>query len=52
MKRKTLQQHKEATLVCEGRIFKIEAMSNLLVPQNSKTILIQKPQTITKKTKM
>jgi hypothetical protein len=32
MKRKTLQQHKEATLVCEEGISKVEAINNLLVP--------------------
>ncbi len=32
MKRETLQQHKETTLVCEKRIFEIEAISNMLVP--------------------
>jgi hypothetical protein len=43
MKRETLQQHKETTLVCEKRISKIEVINNLLVPQNSKTILTRKP---------
>jgi hypothetical protein len=28
MKKKTLQQHKETTLVCEEGIFKVEAISN------------------------
>jgi hypothetical protein len=28
MKRKTLQQHKEATLVCEEGIFEVEVISN------------------------
>jgi hypothetical protein len=32
MKRKTLQQHKESTLVCEEGIFEVEVISNLLVP--------------------
>ncbi len=32
MKRETLQQHKEATLVCEERISNIKAISNLVVP--------------------
>ncbi len=41
MKRETLQQHKEVALVCEERIFEIEAISNLLIPQSSKTILAQ-----------
>jgi hypothetical protein len=45
-----LQQHKESALVCEEGIFKVEAISNLSIPQNSKTILVQKLQTITKKT--
>ncbi len=39
MKRETLQQHKEETLVCEEGISKVEAINNLLVPQSSKTIL-------------
>jgi hypothetical protein len=39
MIRKTLQKHKETTLVCEERIYEIEAINNLLVPQNNKTIL-------------
>jgi hypothetical protein len=30
MKRETLQQHKEATLVCEG-VFEVKAISNLLI---------------------
>jgi hypothetical protein len=49
MKKETLQQHKEATLVCGKISSKIEAINNLSIPQNSKTILAQKPQTITKK---
>jgi hypothetical protein len=52
MKRETLQQHKEATSVCEEGIFEVEALSNLLVPHSSKIILAQKPHTITKKTRM
>jgi hypothetical protein len=32
MKKETLQQHKEAALVCEIGIFEIEAISNMLVP--------------------
>jgi len=43
MTRKTLQQHKEATLVCEEGIFEVEAISNLLIPQNNKVILVLKP---------
>jgi stress response protein SCP2 len=39
MKRQTLQQYKEATLVCEG-VSKVKVISNLSVPQSSKTILI------------
>jgi len=41
MKRKTLQQYKEVALVCEEGISKAKAISNLLVPQNIKTILAQ-----------
>jgi len=37
-------------LVCEGGIFKMEAINNLLVPQS--TILAQKPQIIVEKTRM
>jgi hypothetical protein len=43
MKKKTLQQHKETTLVCEEGISEVEAISNLLVLQSSKIILAQKP---------
>jgi hypothetical protein len=32
MKKETLQQHKEVTLVCEKGIFEVEAINNLLVP--------------------
>jgi hypothetical protein len=32
MKQKTLQQHKETTLVCEEGILKIKAISYMLVP--------------------
>jgi hypothetical protein len=50
MKRETLQQHKKSTLVYEEGIYEVEAISNLLVPQSSKTILAKKPQTILEKT--
>jgi hypothetical protein len=30
-------------MVCEEGIFEVEAISNMLVPQSSKTILAQKP---------
>jgi hypothetical protein len=43
MRRETLQQHKEAILVYEEGIFEVKAISNLLVPWNSKTISAQKP---------
>jgi hypothetical protein len=43
MKRETLYEHKEATLVCEELFFEVEVISNLSVPHSSKTILIQKP---------
>jgi hypothetical protein len=43
MKREILQQHKETTLVYEEGIFEIKVISNLLVPQNNKIILVQKP---------
>ncbi len=49
MKKKTLQQHKEITLVCEEGIFEVKAISNILVPQSSKIISAQKPQTILEK---
>jgi len=49
MKRKTLQQHKEATLVYEEGIFEIDAINGLLIPQSSKIILAQKPQIVPKK---
>jgi hypothetical protein len=32
MKKETLQQHKEAALVCEEGIFETEAISNLSIP--------------------
>ncbi len=51
-KRKTLQPHKETTFVCEKGIFKVKAISNLLVPHSNNTILTQKSQTIQKKTGM
>ncbi len=38
----------ETTLVCEG-LFEIEAISNMLIPLNSKTILTLKPQRIIEK---
>jgi hypothetical protein len=43
MKRKTLQQHMEVTLVWEEGISEVEAINNLLILQNSKTILVKKP---------
>jgi len=49
MKRKTLQQHKEATLVFEEGIYEIEAINNMLVSQSNKKISIQKHQKILKK---
>ncbi len=39
-------------MVCEEGIYEVEAISNLLIPQSSKTISIQKPYTIIKKTWM
>ncbi len=50
MKRETMQQHKEGALVCEEGISKVEVISNLSIPQNSKTILAQKPQIVLEKT--
>jgi hypothetical protein len=32
MKKETLLQHKETTLVCEEGIYEVEAISNMLVP--------------------
>jgi hypothetical protein len=52
MKKETLQQHKETTLVCEEGIFEVEAISNMLAPQNNKIVLAQNPQTIPKKIRM
>jgi hypothetical protein len=37
-------------LVCEEEIFEVETINNLLIPQNNKTILVQKPQIVTEKT--
>jgi hypothetical protein len=39
MKKKTLQQHKEAVLVFEEGIFELETINNLLVSHSNKTIL-------------
>ncbi len=39
-------------MVFEEGIFKVEVISNLLVPHNSKTILAHKPHIIIKKTRM
>jgi len=39
-------------LVCEEGIFEIKTINNLLVPQNRKTTLAQKPPTIPEKTRM
>jgi len=39
-------------LVFEKGIFEVEAINNLLIPHNSKTILAQKPQIIIEKTRM
>ncbi len=50
MKRETLQQHKEATLVCEEGVFEVKAISNLLISQSSKIVLAQKPKIILDKT--
>ncbi len=36
MKRSTLQQHKEAIMLCEKNMTTIEARSALLIPQNTK----------------
>jgi uncharacterized membrane protein YobD (UPF0266 family) len=36
-------------LVCEEGIFEVEAINNLSIPHNSKTILVKKPHTIIKK---
>jgi len=47
-----LQQHKEATLVCEEGIFEVEAIHNLLIPQSNKIILAHKPQIVPEKTIM
>jgi hypothetical protein len=42
MKRETLTQNKETTLVYWEGIFKVEAINNLSIPHNSKIILAQK----------
>jgi hypothetical protein len=39
-------------LVCEERIYEVEVISNLLVPQISKTILVKKLQIVIEKTRM
>ncbi len=43
MKKETLQQHKEVALVCEEGIFEVKVISNLLVPQSNRVVLVQKP---------
>jgi hypothetical protein len=43
MKRESLQQHKETTLVHERGIFEVDAISNLSIPNSSKTILANLP---------
>jgi hypothetical protein len=48
MKRKTLQQHNEAVLVCEEGI-DVEAINSLLVPYNGKIVLVRKPQIVLEK---
>ncbi len=37
---------------CEEGIFEVKAISNMLVPQSSKTIVTQKPQAVPEKTRM
>jgi hypothetical protein len=49
IKEKTLQQHKETTLVREERIFEVEVVCNLSIPQSNKSILTQKPHKIIEK---
>ncbi len=39
-------------MVCEEGIFEVEVISNLSIPQNNKTILVQKPQIVLEKTWM
>ncbi len=45
---KTLQQYKEATLVCEEGFFEVKAIINILAPHNSKMVLTQRPQKVIK----
>jgi hypothetical protein len=49
MKRETLQQHKEATLVYGKGIFEVKGISNLSIPQNSKILLAQNLKHLLKK---
>jgi hypothetical protein len=49
MKWITLQLHKEAILLCEEWITPVETQNALLVPQNSKSATMMKPQMEPKK---
>ncbi len=51
MKQSTLQQHKEATMLCEEGMSTIKSRSALLVPQITKQTVLAKTQSNTGKTK-
>jgi len=49
-KRSTLQQHKEAAMLCEESMTTLEIRSELSIPQNTKDTTLMKTQSITRKT--
>ncbi len=49
MKWSTLQEHKEATMLCEEVMITAEARSALLVPQSIKQAVLAKTQSNTRK---
>jgi hypothetical protein len=50
MKRSTLQQHKEATMLCEKGMTTAEARNALLIPQSIKQVVLAKTKSNTGKT--
>jgi len=50
MKRSTLQQHKEAAMLCEEGMTILETRSELSIPKNTKDATLMKTHSITGKT--
>jgi hypothetical protein len=50
MKRSTLQQHKEASMLCQEGMITLETRSELSIPQNTKETTLMKTQSNTWKT--